>query len=738
MSISHTFANLKIQTKILAGFAVSLVLAGGMAGFAVVQLSGIDHDVRTARALSDNLGRVLQAELSAQNMRRAALRYRFDAEKGQISDFAVARDAGLGLLADAAKATLSEDRRKLYNANRESVQVYNLQMQSFTELTDTEFALKKDLSKLGDLMSETAGRLVDLAEGQENVEIIRWNDALQRALVSVRIINLRFMAFREPDAAPKFEAANDAAMAAISALEAVGESPVRSVLPKLRDVLTAYASDFRKLFATHLKADDLFDKQMLPRMVAILNDLNTATISLASANASTGLELDTKLSETALTEEVVTGIGLVLGIILALLIGRAISVPVARMTLAMRRLADGDMLVDVPDIDRKDEIGHLASALQIFKVNMLDASRLGAEQEAARSARARRQDAMDSHTKAFAESVTGVMSALGSASSSMRSSAGTMTEAAAAVHAEASDTANGAGRSSADLIAVAAAVEQFSASVSEISRQVTVSSDVARQAVQRAEASQLTIRGLAESTVKIGDVVRLIDSIASQTNLLALNATIEAARAGDAGKGFAVVAGEVKALAAQTARATADIASQIGTVRTATEDTVSAMNEIGDIIGRMGEVSTAISAAVEEQSATTREIAASIQEVASSTSQAAQAMEHVVEVADQAGSASRNILTEAAQIGSEAEKLRTEVQTFLSAVQADSGERRKFERITGNGVTVMLRLGGKQAVKVAVQDISKTGNSSAILGLQRKAATSKSSCRILPERSPDG
>jgi methyl-accepting chemotaxis protein len=164
----------------------------------------------------------------------------------------------------------------------------------------------------------------------------------------------------------------------------------------------------------------------------------------------------------------------------------------------------------------------------------------------------------------------------------------------------------------------------------------------------------------------------------SQTNLLALNATIEAARAGDADKGFAVVAGEVKALAAQTAKATAEIGAQIETVRGATEDTVNAMNEIGSIIGRMGEVSTAIAAAVEEQSVTTREIAASIQSVAGSTAQAANAMGHVVQVADRAGEASRNILTEAREIGSESEKLRIQVETFLQAVQTDSGERRRL------------------------------------------------------------
>ena len=170
-----------------------------------------------------------------------------------------------------------------------------------------------------------------------------------------------------------------------------------------------------------------------------------------------------------------------------------------------------------------------------------------------------------------------------------------------------------------------------------------------------------------------------------------------------------MVAGEVKALAAQTAKATAEIGAQIETVRGATDETVAAMNEIGSIIGRMGEVSTAIAAAVEEQSATTREIASSIQGVAGSTAQAAQAMGHVLQVADQAGEASRNILTEASEIGSESETPRREVEAFLQAVNTDSGERRRFERIAGSGVTAMLRLPGAAATKVVVDGLSETG-----------------------------
>jgi methyl-accepting chemotaxis protein len=301
------------------------------------------------------------------------------------------------------------------------------------------------------------------------------------------------------------------------------------------------------------------------------------------------------------------------------------------------------------------------------------------------------------------------MAALSGAARNVRSAADVMTEAASAVHGQAVQTASAAGQSSADLTAVAAAIEEFSASVSEIARQVTISSDVARQAVQRADSSQATIRGLADSTARIGDVVRLIDSIAGQTNLLALNATIEAARAGDAGKGFAVVAGEVKALAAQTARATAEISAQIETVRGATDNTVAAMHEIGGIIGRMGEISTAIATAVEQQNATTREIAGSIQAVAGSTAQTAQAMKNLVAVADTAGEASRKILTDSVQIGSETNTLHTEIEQFLDAVKNDTGDRRRSERIAGRGITAMLRLPNAVPVRAAIQNLSRNG-----------------------------
>jgi methyl-accepting chemotaxis protein len=357
-----------------------------------------------------------------------------------------------------------------------------------------------------------------------------------------------------------------------------------------------------------------------------------------------------------------------------------VSRPIAAMTGAMRQLAERDMSAEIPGIGRSDEIGAMASAVQVFKDNIIKADALTAEQEAARNARERQQAAVEQHTKNFGNSISSVMASLGSSAEEMRRASEAMSSAAATVNAEAHETAKSAAQSSQDLTAVATAVEELTSTVAEISRQVTASGEVARQAVQRAEASRVTMQSLSEAAAKIGDVVHLISEIASQTNLLALNATIEAARAGEAGKGFAVVAGEVKALAAQTGKATAEIGNQISTVRNATEDAVSATSEISKIISQIDEVSVAISAAVEEQSVTTREIAASVQAVSGATAQSARAMEHVVEVANSASTTSSDVLAGAAVIGREAETLHREVDQFLEAIRLETA-REHVERI---------------------------------------------------------
>jgi methyl-accepting chemotaxis protein len=356
---------------------------------------------------------------------------------------------------------------------------------------------------------------------------------------------------------------------------------------------------------------------------------------------------------------------------------RGIAHPLVRSSQVLAQLVRRDYDFVLRQAGRGDEIGDLSLAMESLRQALQEADQVAADQTAAQAAKARRQSAMEQQTEDFGNSISGVMTSLANSATAMRRAAETMSEAAGAVHNEASGTSAGAARSSQDLAAVAAAVEQLNSNVIEISRRLGDAAGVAQQAVQRADQSQTTMRALTEATAHIGDVVHLISDIAGQTNLLALNATIEAARAGDAGKGFAVVAGEVKTLAAQTAKATSEIAAQIETVRAVTGDAVSAMADIGGIVGKMNDVSAAIALAVEQQRTTTKEIAASVQNLATATAGTAQAMEQVVSVSQNAGSISQEVLVGAGNISEEARKLRTEVDQFVAVIRDDSSTERR-------------------------------------------------------------
>ena len=358
-------------------------------------------------------------------------------------------------------------------------------------------------------------------------------------------------------------------------------------------------------------------------------------------------------------------------ILLAFLLGRGLSRPLTAITAIMNRLSSGDTDVTIPGSERRDELGTMAKAVDVFRRSMIETSSLRDAQEADKvKAAADKQALQRQMADRFEADVKGMVAAVARSSGDMQRVAGEITASVNGTSERTSAAAAASEEASASVNAVAAATEELASSITEIGRQVTHSSRVADSAVAKAAETTEMVTSLAASAEKIGDVLRLISAIASQTNLLALNATIEAARAGEAGRGFAVVASEVKNLASQTAKATEEIRQQIVSMQEVTTTAVSAIRNISSTIGEINDVTTAIAAAVEEQGAATQEIARNVQQASHGTQQVSSNVVDVQRGAAETGQASTHVLDAAKSLASDSDRLKREVASFLQSVRA--------------------------------------------------------------------
>lgn len=360
----------------------------------------------------------------------------------------------------------------------------------------------------------------------------------------------------------------------------------------------------------------------------------------------------------------------VLTFLLALLIGRAISAPIVRMTDVMRTLANGNLSAVVPDSHRKDEIGQMAAAVQVFKDKSIEAEALKEEQKALEiRAAADRKASMNAIADSFEHQVMGVINSVSSCATELQGSAESLSAISDRTNRQVISVSGATEEASVNVQTVAAATEELVSSVAEINRQICATSAKTQEASAEAVRANQVVSELQTTAQEIGAVVTLIDDIAAQTNLLALNATIEAARAGDAGKGFAVVANEVKRLAEQTGKATEEIRGKIGNIQDMANTSAQAVDSIAQMVRQASEGASIIASAAEEQGAATAEISKSINEASNGTREVAENITGVAEASSEAGRMASEVLSASSELSRQSEKLRQEVQSFISGIR---------------------------------------------------------------------
>ncbi|UPK21584.1 HAMP domain-containing methyl-accepting chemotaxis protein [Bradyrhizobium sp. 131] len=370
------------------------------------------------------------------------------------------------------------------------------------------------------------------------------------------------------------------------------------------------------------------------------------------------------------------GVALALVVIGIVIIARSIARPLSAITATIKQVADGAENVVVPHSDRADEIGALARAIQIFQDAMGRNRNLASQVSQDSAAREERARHIEQSVDAFREAIGAIMRGLGDNASVMRETAQTITRVTADASSRAGTAANATEQASHNVTAVAGAAEELSASVVEIGRQVRQSASAVEQTGQRTEKSIAEIESLAAATQRIDGVLSLIQAIAEQTNLLALNATIEAARAGDAGRGFAVVAHEVKALAGQTAKATADISENVSMIQSSTRNAVDAVREIGGAVREINDVTSAIAGAIGQQDAATREISSNAQSAAQGNETLVANISSLRDAIGETDTAASWVLRAASSVTETAETLSREVEKFFQNLRAGAADGR--------------------------------------------------------------
>jgi methyl-accepting chemotaxis protein len=670
-SASPKLPTLRFRGKIVLGFAAVLGISAVSMGIAWLGFERVSDGVASYHHS------VAEADL-ARNIDRELISYRSLARYYVVT--AREDDAKAALTAEASlrDAILQSMKGTSNPARLEQIVKLEREFRIFTKIFADILKVKRESALLTQNQLTRGGTMLrykfdDLASNAAEAELPAVELGAKQVtsqylavigLVSTFVINSDQTVATSALARLKFV---ENSLRAISSTD----DKIVAAIKELSGLLDEYRQSLSKLVDNSKSIDDLV-AEMADSAAAITEGSNAMKADLLADQRRLENESDATVRETERLVALLAAGGFILGGLLALMLGKGISRPMIAMCKAMRELANGNFDVVLPGLDRRDELGAMAAAVEEFKLRAIaKAERDAAAHEAqGRASNEARRAELIRFADNFEAAVGAIVSNVSASAVQLESAAGTLARTAEITEDLSGQVAGASEQASTNMQAVAAATEQLAQSVDEIGRRVGESNRIAEGAVLQAQQTDARIGKLTRAAQQIGDVVKLITAIAEQTNLLALNATIEAARAGEAGRGFAVVAAEVKSLANQTAKATDEISSHIAGMQDATQESVTAIKEIGHTIGQISKIASSIASAVEQQSSATQEIARSVQSVALGTQEVAGNITQVNRGATETGSASEEVLNSAQTLSTESTRLRQELDRFMTTIRA--------------------------------------------------------------------
>nr|WP_298684816.1 methyl-accepting chemotaxis protein [uncultured Dongia sp.] len=505
-------------------------------------------------------------------------------------------------------------------------------------------------------------------------------EAMDLRLDIIAISRMTYQLAQSPEKAADFQKETERRtgemMERFAILDAAADAQQKTQLDAVKGVLAPYFDKIRALVDVAAKGGDkaAIDAALKDGLAAQKVVTDTVKIySTYSAERMTAMR-DGALALSAnaqWVQIVVALVGIVFGVLVGYIVAkRGIVNPIRRVTEALQSLANGNLNVEVVGTERRDEVGDIARTMATFKENAEARAKLALEEERQQREKIAQGERVAKLIQAFEGQTTNVLGIINAAAGTLNQTAGTLSNASDETSHQTTAVAAASEEATRNVELVAAATEEMSASIREIAQQMAGARTVANDAAARAQEARSMVRNLEEAGTRIGDVIGLINDIASQTNLLALNATIEAARAGEAGRGFAVVATEVKSLATQTGTATEDIRSQVESMRSSITSATDVISEIATVIDRLNEMATAVASTIEEQTAATQEIGRNATEAAQGTQEVAKSIGHVSVAAATTADGAGKVLDAANGLTLQTDTLRRNIVDFISGVRA--------------------------------------------------------------------